>query len=232
MKAFATAIVICTVVIVGGYAGWSIFYHSIHVRYRLTVEVKDGDQLKTGSGVVDISYAIFPDDFVFLDGPDAHARVVGYAVTVELGNNRLLFLTFEDAERTPAQHRARNAVVRCPLDDIGCLPFAAYGKPGRDIGSMYSQQKMALHEVLGRSGPRDVPFAVLPRLVRFLNIDEPNTAVPVSPFDLAAGFGPGVKLNRVILELTNDPVTPPPEIWPDWLKVKGRNAIFRGYEDD
>jgi hypothetical protein len=32
-----------------------------------------------------------------------------------------------------------------------------------------------------------------------------------TPDDLAASFGPGVQLKRVILQLTNDPITPPPE---------------------
>jgi len=71
------------------------------------------------------------------------------------------------------------------------------------------------------SGPRDVPFAVLPRLGRFRDLNEPLSLTPVSPYDLAASFGPGVELKRVILQLTNDPVTPPPAVWPQWLTKKG-----------
>jgi hypothetical protein len=85
--------------------------------------------------------------------------------------------------------------------------------------------------VLRQSGPRDVPFTVLPKLIRFTDINDPHTLVSISPYDLAASFGPGVQLKRVILELTDDPVTPAPEIWPQWMKVKGQNAEFRGYEN-
>ena len=33
-------------------------FYNIHVRYRLTVEVQDGDQIKTGSSVIDASYTM------------------------------------------------------------------------------------------------------------------------------------------------------------------------------
>lgn len=208
---------------------WFNFY-TIHVRYRLTVEVKDGDQIKTGSSVIDVSYGIQPDSAIYLGGPDTHPTPVGYAPTVDLGEKGLLFLTFASAERSPDQIREFNRHVFCPLDDIGCLPFAAYDKPGANIGLAYSRQKAALDDVLRQSGARDVPFVALPELVRFRNINDPHSLVPVSPYDLSATLGPGVELKRVILELTNDPVTPPSETWPDWMKVKRTNVEFRGYE--
>jgi hypothetical protein len=39
---------------------WLNFY-DVHVRYRLTVEVQDGDQIRTGSSVIDASYNVEPD---------------------------------------------------------------------------------------------------------------------------------------------------------------------------
>ena len=38
---------------------WVTFY-AIHVRYRLTIEVQDGDQIKTRSSVIDVSYNMEP----------------------------------------------------------------------------------------------------------------------------------------------------------------------------
>jgi hypothetical protein len=210
---------------------WFSFY-DIHVRYRLTVEVQDGDQVKTGSSVIEVSYSIQPDKAVNLGGRDTHPTPVGYAPTVDLGEKGLLFLTFESVARTPAQRVESNKQVWCPLDDIGCLPFAAYYKPGLQIGLPYSQQKAALLQLLRQSGPHDAPFTVLPELVRFRDINDPHTLMRVSPYDLAASFGPGVKLKRVILQLTDDPVTPPPGNWPQWLTIRRQNAEFRGYEND
>jgi hypothetical protein len=214
------------IVVVGFF--WLSFY-SIHVRYRLTLEVSDDDQIKTGSSVVEASYNIQPD-WIWA-GPSTFVRIVGYAPTVDLGGRGLLFLSFADASRTPAQRRERNRQVGCGFDDMGCLPFAAYHTPGvnRDFG----QRKAALYELLGQSGPRDVPFAVLPELVRFRDINDPHTLAAVSPNDLAAGFGPGVELKRVILQLIDDQVTPMPKIWPQWLKENGHfdDAILKGYQN-
>jgi hypothetical protein len=214
------------VILVAGYI-WLSFY-DVHVRYRLTLEVQDGDQIKTGWSVIDALYTIQPD--WIWSGPNTYVRVIGYAPTVDLGEKGMLFLTFVNARRTPEQWRERNEQVSCGFDDIGCLPFAAYHRPG--VSRDFNQRKAALNELLRQSGPRDVPFAVLPKLVRFRDINDPNSDVPVSPDDLAASFGPGVQLKRVILQLTDDPITPQPAIWPQWLKIKGRNTIFRGYEND
>jgi len=209
------ALVIAAVVLV------RLNFYSIDVRYRLTLEVQDGDLIRTGSSVIDISYTMKPDSSVDLDGPDTRSRPLGYAPTVDLGNKGLLFLTLMDARRTADQERAFVRQLFCPLDEIGCLPFAAYDKPGTIIGATYRQQKAALDDVLRQSGPRDVPFTVLPQLVRFRDINDPHTLVRVSPDDLAASFGPGVQLRRVILELTDQPTTQQPEIWPQWLKQAG-----------
>jgi hypothetical protein len=223
----ALGIVVGLVLFVTGYF-WLNFY-TIHVRYRLTIEVSVGDQIKTGSSVIDVAYHIQPE---YAPGvPSPHPDAVGYAPTVDLGEKGMLFLTFRDATRTPDQIRSRTKQVSCPYDDIGCMSFAAYDKPGTVIGRAYSQKKAALSNVLRQSGPRDVPFAVLPELVRFLDINNPRTLVRMLPYDLAASLGPGVELKRVILQLTNDPVTPPPESWPRWLTIKRQNTEFRGYED-
>jgi hypothetical protein len=195
-------------------------YYDVHVRYRLTVEVQDGDQIKTGSSVIDASYDIDPG--WIWEGPNTHlSSFVGYAPTVDLGGKGMLFLTFVNATRTPDQIRAGNKQFFCAMDDMWCLPFAAYGKPGTGINTNRDNRKAALDQLLRQKGPHDVPFAVLPELARFLDINDPLTLAPVSPDDLAAGFGQGVELKRVILELTHEPVTPSPAIWPQWLTEKG-----------
>jgi hypothetical protein len=177
--------------------------------------VQDGDQIRTGSSVLEVEYPIYPDSFMSLDGVSSYRRVVGYAPTVDLGEKGLLFLTFINPRRTSQQQIEINKRIFCGLDEIACLPFAAYAKPGSlPVTATFSSQKAALDELLRQSGPRDVPFIVLPELARFLDIRDPRTRVPVLPDDLAASFGREVQLKRVILQLTDDPVTPQPQIWP------------------
>ncbi len=209
---------------------WLNFY-DIHVRYRLTVEVQDGDQIKTGSSVIDASYDMQPDWSP--SGPRSGlSSLNGYSPTVDLGKKGLLFLTFEDMPNTPDHIRERNKLFFCANSNIWCLPFAAYGKPGTGVptgvGPQFSQQKAALKELLRQTGPRDVPLAMLPKLGRFLDVDDPLSLAPVSPDNLAAAFGPQVALKRVILELTDDPVSPVPDSWPEWLPKKGYLYDYRG----
>jgi hypothetical protein len=212
------------VVLIVGYF-WLSFYF-IHVRYRLTVEVQDGDQIKTGSSVIDVSYNIEPDwspsHF------NSHPTTVGYAPTVDLGEKGMLFVTFFNARRTSAQQVERNRQVFCLFEDIGCLPFAAYHKSSGSTNM--SEKKAALYELLRQSGPRAVPFIVLPKLARFRDASDRHKLVPVSPDDLAASFGSGVQLKRVILQLTDDPVTPQPQIWPLWTTAERQNSGLSGYE--
>ena len=207
---------------------WLSFYN-IHVRYRVTVEVQDGDQIKSGSSVIDVSYNIEPDwspsHFNSFPVP------VGYAPTVDLGEKGVLFLTFSNATRTPEQRTERHKQTPCLFDDIGCLPFVAYHKPGGSVE--FSRKKAALNELLRQSGPREVPFIALPQLVRFVDVDRQHKYLTLPPDNLALGFGPGVELKRVVVQLTDDQVTPVPENWPQWLKEKGQmSAVLKGYGND
>jgi hypothetical protein len=216
--------------VAGAVALFRVNFYDIHVRYRLTVEVQDGDQLKTGSSVVEALYDIQPT--WSWSGPGNSTRVIGYAPTVDLGDKGLLFLTFANATRTPAEIVELNNYVFCAGDDVYCLPFEAYGERGTSVTTHYDDRKAPLEALLRQSGQRDVPFAALPKLARFRNDDDPRLLVHVSPYNLAATFGLGVQLKRVVLQLTDDPITPSPTIWPQWLTIKHQNTILRGYEAD
>jgi hypothetical protein len=229
MKLLIKIAVPCLLVVVAIYGYVSLIWQNIPVRFRLTLEVKDGDQIRTGSSVLEVEYPISPDSLQL--GGSSFRRVVGYAVTVDLGQKGLLFLTFINAHRTSQQVIELNKRIFCALDEAPCLPFAAYAGPGSlPVNSTPSGQKAALDQLLRQSGPREVPFVALPQLVRFFDINDKSTKRIVSPFDLSASFGPGVQLNRVVLELSRSAITPAPQIWPQWLKVKGENYEFRGYE--
>src|SRR5579872_6583963 len=142
---------------------------------RLTMEVQDGDQLKIGSSVIDVAFPIEPDWSPSHRTGDT--TPVGYAPTVDLAEKGMLFLTFQTLARNGEQQREYNRQVACTFDDVGCLPFAAYRKSGDFTKA--AVEKAQLAEVLRQGGPRDVPFASLPRLVRFRDINDPTTRVLV-----------------------------------------------------
>jgi hypothetical protein len=227
MKVCLVALGILAGLVILAVAFFRLNFYDIHVRYRLTVEVQDGDQLKTGSSVIEALYDIEPT--WSWSGPGNSTRVIGYAPTVDLGDKGLLFLSFANATPTP-EERARWSVYFCGADSMYCLPFEAYGQ--RDVRTHYYDREASLKTLLRQTGPRDVPFVALPKLARFRNGDDPRLLVHVSPDNLATTFGPNVQLKRVILQLTDDPITPPPTIWPQWLMIKHQNTILRGYEAD
>jgi hypothetical protein len=73
----------------------SLVWQNIPVRFRLTLEVKDGEQIRTGSSVLEVEYPIVPDSLNI--GTSSFRRLIGY---VDLGQKGLLFLTFINAHRT------------------------------------------------------------------------------------------------------------------------------------
>src|SRR5579863_7425071 len=113
---FRKPLAIIAVLFCAAYVAASVIHQNFRVRYRLTVEVQDGDQVKSGSGVIEVSYDIYPDDFVYFG--QAVPKPSGYAITIDLGKKGLLFVTFANADRTPDQRIARNHEVFCILDDI------------------------------------------------------------------------------------------------------------------
>jgi hypothetical protein len=71
-----------------------------------------------------------------------------------------------------------------------------------------------------------VPFTVLPEFVRLVDVNVPSSLQTVRPDDLSTSFGAGVVLKRVIIQITNDRITVPPESWPRWLLERKYKAMF------
>jgi len=111
MKGCLTAVGIFLSLVILAVVFFRFSFYNIHVRYRLTVEVQDGNQLKTGSSVVEALYDIQPT--WSWSGPGNSTRVIGYAPTVDLDDKGLLFLTFSNAARTPAETVELNNYVFC-----------------------------------------------------------------------------------------------------------------------
>jgi hypothetical protein len=196
--------VIVGVVLVGVSSCW-LAYGPTRVRYRLTISVADGNVVRSGSSVIEVAYSAALPIFRGVGGPQIGANVYGNAVTVDLGPKGLLFSIFR-------------------VDDYGTfsmgeIPIAAYGL--KNPGDSPDLLEADLTQLKQKSGWVEVPRDFLPTLIRFSDINDPNSAGKVDPSNLAASFGAGVELKSVKLELTNDPITPVPPVWPAWLKELG-----------
>jgi hypothetical protein len=220
MSGFTKFLVICALIVLGVYVNYLLFFPTLYVRYRLTLDVDVDGVTRTGAGVVEISYQIMPDSWVHgFGGSHFGGDMRGYAVTVDLGERGLLFVVDSmpllPDPRTGGPLRRRAAY-------LGSLPLIAYGFPDGDLPSA---MRIAVRELKRKTGRVDVPIAKLPMLVRFRDVDDRNSIEELDPRDLAAAYGPGVKLVRATVELTNDPVSPIPPSWPKWL-VDEKNQGF------
>ena len=74
---------------------------------------------------------------------------------------------------------------------------------------------------------RVVPPKLYPRLVTFGDINDPASVQRIDPADLAASFGPGVRLKSITLEITDAPVsTGKVEAVLGWLGPYPEPALF------
>lgn len=213
----AKFVAICALVVFVGYAAYRLAFPTYHLRYRLTLAVDVDGVEHTGSGVIGISYQPLPDWFVAgSEGLHFGGEMHGYAVTVDLGDRGLLFLIY-----LPPLFKA-SCSPPWGGNTLSTLPLSAFGLPD---GGPRSYMGHIVRKLQHDGGSADVPFAKLPMLLRFRNIHDRRSNEEVDPCDLAATYGPGVRLKRATLEITNDPITPMPATWPKWL-VDDKDHIF------
>lgn len=205
MKGCLIAIgIVVSLVLIGISSCW-LAYGPTHIRYRLTIDVKDGDTVRSGTSVIEVVYRVALPIFRGSDGLNWDASVHGYAVTIDLGAKGLLFAVFRVGDDGNFS--------------MGEIPIVAYGlkKPYNSA----EQVQADLIQLKRKRGWVEVPKDVLPTLIRFRNIDDPSSVEQVDPSNLAASFGAGVELKSVMLELTEGQITPVPSVWPAWIKELG-----------
>jgi len=164
-------------------------------RYRMTVEVETPEGLRTASSVIEVR-TIRGSGFPGPEAAGISSRAIGEAVAVDLGRRGTLFALLRgppelDWALDYAQGIAP-AVLLPGLVDRSGTPEAW----GNNLG--------ALKEVRGSVALRADQY---PLLVRFRDIANPRTVERVNVDDLAAAFGEGVRLRRISVEITEDPVT-------------------------
>lgn len=179
--------------------------------YRLSLEVETPQGVRTGSSVIEVRTVERGKRFL---GPKAgrlHHGVSGEAVAVDLPGGQTLFALLR--EGGPEAFNFPEAT-----------PFRAYAPLGVPDSAEYALRHQALVE---SKGVRVLKRPYYPTLVRFRDIHDPKSVEQVNPDDLAASFGAGVKIRRITVQITDDPVTTGIErrfLW--WGKY--RNRYFDG----
>lgn len=174
-------------------------------RYRLTVEVETPEGLKAGSSVIEVQQTL-----VRAGSSPAHQaverRVRGEAVAVDLPGGKTMFALLRSDNDIDWASRVfvllapkRKQTFEDSLDDVLEV------KGEQALPRMWP----AVSTIPERSA--------YPMLVTFNDLAKPESVAAVDPDDLAATFGDGVKLKRITVELTDDPVTTGIEERLGWL---------------
>jgi hypothetical protein len=152
-------------------------------RYELVLEVDTPEGLRTGSAVVEVTVRREPRPLPDMSGQNSQVR--GEAVAVDLPGGQTLFATLAGENSGGyAEGIAAYSLVPARLTSIDHL-----------------EERMAILSEAGREAP--VPRVSYPLLVRFRDIRDPGTIEAVNPDDLAASFGPGVRLRRILIRTTS-----------------------------
>ena len=207
MKTFSIIVAFCVIFVLGT----CTYYAPVEVRYRLTAEVMAGGKIYAGTGVI---ASVFGNDPIpFSTRGSSYFR--GEAVAVDVGELGTLFLLLagRDKDGKPTSIAPGRRLLIPVLS-----PQLDQDTPGNNLD---------LGRALARMTPRkaDVPMEHIPFLVRFRDINNPKSVEAVVPNNLAAQFGEGTRLMRVMIELTDDPVTTGIEKRLPWLSAMKSVAL-------
>lgn len=193
-------------------------------KYRLTLEVSENGHVYTGSSVVRVHQGTAQT----LDAGDLlRTSLRGQAVVVDLGNGRVLcaLLTGPSVRiwriGQPAWRDAPSSVL-----------IEAYGRSNANFDA-------GLSEVVALREPRDIAFDRLPALAASTNSADPSSFQQADPYNLEPVLGPGVRLQRATIELTDESVTTGITQTFPWLAgrssgqgIDGRPATLNGLTVD
>jgi hypothetical protein len=182
-------------------------------RYRFTVEVDDNGRSVSGSSVQE-EHCTFNDGFFKGMGNALNCGVKGEAVVVDLGAKGQLFVLLTHDKTRP----------RVSGNAWGVFEAAHF-----DLFVNGSMTAAVFDRIAADKEPVTARAVNMPLMVRFVNLDDPRSAKRVDPEHLDASFGPGVKLEKATVVMTNDALTMGIEKWIPWLdKLSTRHASLDG----
>ncbi len=165
-------------------------------RYTLVAEAETPDGIRRGASNIEVSYQLYMN----FGGPgNWKRRVTGEAVYVDLGEGKNFFVLLTRWY----SGRGAQATYENLEESLNpnMLPFAVLGLKlgGGGVAALCEQAAK-----LQGSPPKDVRFALLPTLVSFGDLKDPNSARVIQPRSFSQEFGAGFNLKSVTLAITND----------------------------
>jgi hypothetical protein len=211
MKVLGSALIVMVIAGVLGVIALDryVFPSYIH-RYRLTIELDDAGQVRSGSGVIQVTWIGQPK---FGEAPPWYSKIKGQAVFVDLQTRGAVLAVL--AGGYPAGHVSVNP-------DVAALRAFAYElmpdkSPASQGVSTISPEAL---DALGRArAKKELGPTGLPRMVWLSNIDDPRSARLIDLRDLGGTIDPKLRFRRAEIELTDEPVTTDLSSHLPWLKT-------------
>ena len=205
MQSFLRLFVMTLAAIVLSSCGFS--YDTSSYRFRLTIEVDTPQGLRTGSTVYQIeagrNWAPLPDM------NSRYIRTYGEAASVDLGNGAKLFSLL----KTTSQ-----------FEELSGLSLVSLDK--HYLKDEYDPIDAAERLDDADSARAVVPIEDYPLLVAFPDPSDHTSMVMVDPRDAAATLGPRYAIQRIVVELTDDPVPDTIKQQLPWLEPVGREGAI------
>jgi hypothetical protein len=156
------------------------------LRYRLTLEVRTPQGMKTGSSV--LQNDAWGPSVIPLPGDIGGSGYIGEAPMVDLGDGRLLFALLCGPDWQRDIFGIVSAVLSYPELKLG----------GPDDGLMQRMKRANETKPSAKLGRGQYPI-----LVTFTDINEPKSVIEVASNDLAASFGAGYELAEITFQVVD-----------------------------
>ena len=203
---------------------WFVLYPDFTGRYKLSITVDANGKTYSGATIYDVIYEWDPQ--ILPEQGSLTKWVTGEALFVDLGGGRNLVVTLTArGSGRPSEpgniDKLSSALFPAELPTFAFKLRLATWKTYWDI-------RMAR-----KKGKVDVPLAALPTTVTFTDLADPTSVKLVNPSDLAATFGPGYRITRATIEVTDEPLTTgiekrlpwPVELYKRRARLNGSNNI-------
>jgi hypothetical protein len=168
----------------------AVFFPSSILHYKLSVDIDDNGIARHGEGVIGVGFQS-QGPLLISPTPQWEVDFSGEAFPVDLGARETLFvllagdpkrerpgLDYRSDDRYSPRNAGRAALVEYFQFYVNNLPNGLGAKFKIDA---FANSRTAV----------DLEPNALPKLVRFRDLDDPNTADLVDPDHLDASFGPG-----------------------------------------
>jgi len=210
---------------------WFVLHPDFTGRYRLAITVDANGRTLTGATVYDVTYVWDPQ--ILPEQASLRKRVTGEALFLDLGGGRNLVVTLT------ARGSGRPSKPGGPNIKPGNIEELSSALSPAELPTFAFKLRLATWKTLWdihaawRKGKVEVPAAGLPTTVTFTDLADPKSVKLVDPTDLAPTFGPGYRITRTTIEVTDEPLSTGIEKKLPWLaelfkkraRLNGSNSI-------